>query len=191
MAIYSQEEQIVAGQSPVINTPMLWVNAYVQEMLADAIQIGIPFFPTLPSSLDDLSSTFVVINDSSFQYSGVMCTYDRLIKMRRKAFPHIKSEQLLYYFYATQSDVADNMIAVSELMLRLLDGEDESAIDLNDWARNKTILVNGKPLTNDFFFHNIKVYQLEETRDIVDFGTARTYGGNKLIIDYDYHRVSN
>jgi hypothetical protein len=39
-----------------------------------------------------------------------------------------------------------------------------------------------------FYFHNFKVYQLEETRDIIDFGTARTYGGNKFIIDYDYHQ---
>jgi hypothetical protein len=37
------------------------------------------------------------------------------------------------------------------------------------------------------FFHEIKVYQLEETRDIIDFGTARTYAGNKIIVDYDWH----
>jgi hypothetical protein len=40
------------------------------------------------------------------------------------------------------------------------------------------------------FFHNFKIYQLEETRDIVDFGTARTYAGNKIIIDYDWHPVN-
>ena len=39
-----------------------------------------------------------------------------------------------------------------------------------------------------FYFHNFKVYQLEETRDIIDFGTARTYGGNKIIIDFEYHQ---
>jgi hypothetical protein len=38
------------------------------------------------------------------------------------------------------------------------------------------------------FFHDIKVYQLEESRDIIDFGTARTYAGNKIIIDYDWHK---
>jgi hypothetical protein len=40
-----------------------------------------------------------------------------------------------------------------------------------------------------FYFHEFKVYQLEESRDIIDFGTARTYGGNKIIIDYDYHQM--
>ena len=40
----------------------------------------------------------------------------------------------------------------------------------------------------NFYFHNFKIYQLEETRDIIDFGTARTYGGNKIIVDFDYHQ---
>jgi len=39
-----------------------------------------------------------------------------------------------------------------------------------------------------FFFHRFRVYQLEEVRDIIDFGTARTYGGNKIIIDFEYHQ---
>jgi hypothetical protein len=40
-----------------------------------------------------------------------------------------------------------------------------------------------------FYFHTFKVYQLEEARDIIDFGTARTYGGNKIIIEFDYHQM--
>jgi hypothetical protein len=43
-------------------------------------------------------------------------------------------------------------------------------------------------MTNKFYFHRFKVYQLEEVRDIIDFGTARTYGGNKIIIDFEYHQ---
>jgi hypothetical protein len=41
-----------------------------------------------------------------------------------------------------------------------------------------------------FYFHSFKVYQLEEVRDIIDFGTARTYAGNKIIIDYQYHQMT-
>jgi hypothetical protein len=37
------------------------------------------------------------------------------------------------------------------------------------------------------YFHEIKIFQLEETRDIIDFGTARTWAGNKIIIDYEWH----
>jgi hypothetical protein len=38
------------------------------------------------------------------------------------------------------------------------------------------------------YFHTFKTYQLQETRDIIDFGTARTYAGNKIILDYDWHK---
>jgi hypothetical protein len=43
----------------------------------------------------------------------------------------------------------------------------------------------------DFFlpkFQEFKIYQLEEARDIIDFGTARTYAGNKIIIEYVWHK---
>jgi hypothetical protein len=187
--LYSSQEAIVAGQQPRINTPMLWVNKYLQEKLANSIKVAVPFFPTSPTSIEDLTESWLTINGENYEYAGVLCSYDRLIKMRRKAFPHVKSEQLLYYFYATQSGVTDNMIAVTETTLRLFDNEDESAQDINAWAMGKTININGVNIVNEFYFHKFKVYQLEETRDIIDFGTARTYGGNKIIIDYDYHRV--
>jgi len=189
MTIYSSEEQITLGQSPVINTPMLWINKYIQDAIGTDAKIGIPFFPTTPSSLDDITSSWIVVNNENIPYRGVMCTYDRLIKMRRTPFPHIKCEQLLYYFYATEQGVTDNMIAVTETVYRLLDRGDESAEEVNRWSSGKTIDVNGTPVSNKFYFHDFKVYQLEETRDIIDFGTARTYGGNKIIIDYDYHQM--
>jgi len=88
----------------------------------------------------------------------------------------------------------------SQIAYELLDREDESAQELNAWISSKIITVNGESVVNfgtanspeyfnPVFFHRIKMYQLEETRDIVDFGTARTYAGNKIIIDYDYHQI--
>ena len=107
--------------------------------------------------------------------------------MRRSPFPHIKQEQLLYYFYATQDNVTENMIQVQESVLRLMDREDETAEDINAWAKGKTI----DGMSPAFYFHRFKVYQLEEVRDIIDFGTARTYGGNKIIIDFEYHPIQS
>jgi hypothetical protein len=80
----------------------------------------------------------------------------------------------------------------------LLDRGNESAEDINAWILTKlTRNSSGDdvfvPNVNDgtefspVYFHDIKIFQLEETRDIVDFGTARTYAGNKIIIDYTYH----
>jgi hypothetical protein len=89
---------------------------------------------------------------------------------------------------------------LSQMAYELLDREDESAQELNAWILSKIVVVNGEKVVNfgtanspeyfyPVFFHSIKMYQLEETRDIVDFGTARTFAGNKIIIDYDYHQI--
>jgi hypothetical protein len=88
------------------------------------------------------------------------------------------------------------MTEISQKVYDLLDREDESAQELNEWIRllprntNGTVSFGNDPTEfHPVFFHRMKMYQLEETRDIIDFGTARTYAGNKIIIDYEYHQV--
>jgi hypothetical protein len=66
-----------------------------------------------------------------------------------------------------------------------MDREDETAEEINNWSKGKTF----GGLSPKFYFHKFRVYQLEEVADIIDFGTARTYGGNKIIIEYEYHLV--
>lgn len=188
MVLYSNEE-INIGEVPITNTPMLWINSYLQEKFAEHVKIAVPMFPTRPSNIDDISSMWVTIDGQRYPYSGVMGVYDRMFKRRNKTFPHIKSEQMLFYFYATESNVAENMIAISEVLYRLMDNEDETAQDINSWASSKQIDVNGTNLENKFFFHRFRVYQLEEVQDVINFGTVRTYAGSKVIIDFDYHRV--
>lgn len=140
------------------------------------------FFPTLPTDIENLTTTFPQSNE-------VFAVYDRMFKMRRTPFPYIKCEQLLYYFYAVGTNASSKMVITQQQINDLLDHGDDSAKDLNEWASANESLWSGesKPL----FFHNFKIYQLEETRDIVDFGTARTYAGNKIIIDYDWHPVNS
>lgn len=187
MTILSNEEQLaIDSGSYAVNTPMLWINEYLKEKLAGYLDVGIPFFPPSPNTIDDLTETFVNIGGQNYGYGGIRCTYDRLTRLRRSPFPHIKGEQLLYYFFATSDGVAEKMIAVTELTLRLMDREDETAEELNNWARGKSF----GGFSNQFYFHKFRVYQLEEVADIIDFGTARTYGGNKIIIEYEYHQSS-
>jgi hypothetical protein len=165
-----------------LNTPVLWINKYLEDKITEITDIEFPFFPSTPSILDDLTG--------SFPEGGVMGTWDRLIKMNRKGFPHIKCEQLMYYFYATADNNIENMIKIQEAVLRLMDRFDETAEEINNWCSNRQIRLSPTEVVdNMFYFHNFKVYQLEETRDIIDFGTARTYGGNKIIIDFDYHQM--
>lgn len=164
------------------NTPMLWINLYLSEKIPSLTNLqNFPFFPSTPSTINDLTQYF---NQST---QGVAATWDRLIRMRRTPFPHIKQEQALYYFYAQGDNPTDTMVQIQESVLRLMDREDESAKELNDWARGK--IIDG--MTCKFQFHRFRIYQLEEVRDIIDFGTARTYGGNKIIIDFEYHQMQD
>lgn len=182
--------EILIGSEEILNTPVLWINKYLQEKISGIFSAGtnenasFPFFPSTPSTINDLTEYF---GEST---QGVAATWDRLIKMNRSGFPHIKCEQLLYYFYATGENPVEKMITIQESVLRLMDRFDETAAEINNWAMNRQIRVSPEiVLDNKFYFHNFKVYQLEETRDIIDFGTARTYGGNKIIIDFDYHQM--
>jgi hypothetical protein len=196
----------VANNS-VLNTPVLWVNKYLQEKItlitkqtgSDSVTnftntqgFGIPFFPSLPSSIDDLTEQWIIVNNERYPYGGVMATWDRLFRMNKKGFPHIKCEQLMYYFYATESNITEKMVQVQEAILRLMDRMDETAQEINDWCSNRQIdLGLEEPVDCQFYFHSFKVYQLEEVRDIIDFGTARTFGGNKIIIEFDYHQTGD
>lgn len=176
----------------LLNTPILWINTYLKEKLEAELGFEtIPFFPTSPSTIDNITQSF---SDGSLN-GGIMCVYDRMFRMRRKPFPHIKTEQVLYYFYATADNSVLNMIQVQENVLRLMDREDESAEEINRYFSSREISVrdgnnNIVTLSPKFYFHRFKVYQLEEARDIVDFGTARTFAGNKIIIDYEYHQMT-
>lgn len=172
--------------------PPAFINGYLSERIPAVLGEGrfsngaMKFFPTSPTAIDDLTQNFP---DAA---GNVFAVYDRMFKMRRSPFPHVKSEQLLYYFYKMAGDPID-LIESTQVMQDLLDTEDESAQDLNAWIKQKQ--QSASPLVDEagdpfpmVFFHKLKIYQLEETRDIVDFGTARTYAGNKIIIDYDWHK---
>lgn len=184
----------MAESTSTFNTPVLWVNEYLKEKIGLDTGVGVPFFPSRPATIDELTESWITIYPENttepqrLAYAGVMATWDRLIRMRRSAFPHIKQEQIMYYFYATQDNVIENMVQVQEKVLRLMDREDETAEEINAWARNKG-QIDG--MYCEFYFHRFKIYQLEEVRDIIDFGTARTYGGNKIIVDFEYHQSSD
>lgn len=181
-----------------ISYPPIFINDYLKSKILSIANNNVPFFPTSPSTIEQLTTTATINNTGN-----LFAVYDRMFKMRRRAFPHIKDEQLLYYFYSL--DIVE-MINTTQYVADLLDRGDESAQDLNAWIRSNPrtfVSPNGQivyqPLNDTgsysataesylpVHFHDIKIYQLEETRDIIDFGTARTYAGNKIIIDYCYH----
>ncbi len=197
-----------------IHYPPIFINEYLADKISSAFNdnrfgnqelsdgFNMRFFPTSPTDIEALTQGFPPAEDDLF------AVYDRMFKMRRRAFPHIKCEQLLYYFYKMSGDPVA-LIKASQAVLDLLDRGDESAQELNSWIRDlhiaggsetatvpnivtgnsetfKSVTIKGEQFLLPFF-HEIKIYQLQETRDIIDFGTARTYAANKIIIDYDWH----
>ena len=204
-----------------LHAPHLFINKYMQDKIAELSNEGMPFFPTLPTDLNGtLGEIDIITEGSGTMPSGQsMAVYDRMFKLRRQAFPHLKYEQLLYYFY---SYGVDDLFRLQQQSQDLLDRGDESACEINAWIKSlweskgslieegtekpvlyfegttvdldlqggidgQNIVKTGEGFFYLPFFHEIKVFQLEESRDIVDFGTARTWAGNKLIVDYCWH----
>jgi hypothetical protein len=167
--------------------PPVFINNFIKEKIIEFGAIdSITYFPTMPTTIDEIWET-AQVNGSN----QVVCIYDRLFRMRRSPFPHTKSEQLLHYMYIPSAGSSPLLRATAQLQ-DLLDGEDESAQAVNSWIRSK-LNSNGKyeVAGEEFepvFFHRIRVYQLEEVRDLVDFATARAVFANKMIIDYDWHK---
>lgn len=170
--------------------PPIILNQYLAEKVVETLPDNrfaggiLRFFPTAPTDIQQLTEQFP---ESA---GDVYAVYDRMFRMRRGAFPHIKHEQILYYFYKMANDPVA-LIETTQVVYDLLDRGDESAEDVNAWVKTKLNSSNKFVVAGDeylpVYFHDLKIYQLEEARDIIDFGTARTYAGNKIIIDYSYH----
>jgi hypothetical protein len=174
-----------------ISYPPVFINEYLAEKVTDKIPNrfsgAFRFFPTLPTDINALTEGFPEASNDVF------AVYDRMLKMRRSPFPHIKNEQLLYYFYKTNSD-PEALIETTQIVADLLDRGDESGQEINAWIESKVVdglvTFGTGALAREFkpvFFHDTKIFQLQETRDIIDFGTARTFAGNKIIVEYCYH----
>ena len=188
-----------------LTMPTIFINAYVYEKLGETMSANdrIPFFPASPTAIDDFTEQFPSGNK--------FYVYDRMLKMRRTQFPHIKEEQMLMYFYARDRDqyklAIEEVYESTQKIADLLDRGDESAQEVNDWITSKlvpailpdnagrmvfavgnnTLDPNNYREFNPVYFHQFRTFQLQETADIIDFGTARTWAANKLIVDYKYH----
>jgi hypothetical protein len=184
-----------------MTNPVVFLNGYLSEMVPryldqygssvfNYFQDTMRFFPVSPTSIDELTQQLPSASEAPF------AVYDRMIRFRRGPFPHSKKEQLIYYFYKTTTKSSEVAMAILIETIQavddLLNRGDESATEINSWIQSK--LVDGVYSVGgtDFdpvYFHDTQIFHLQEVRDIIDFGTARTYAGNKLILDYCYHTL--
>ena len=175
----------------VINLPFppVWINAYIQAALNE-YGFSVLTIPSNAAAIDDLSKNRV--DNPLNQQPDVIIQYDRLLRYRRSGFYPLKCEQLLYYVYSTPSKILD----VSTILSQLLDRADAAAEDLNRWTMKKQdgdtpLLDLSVPLIRNVYFHDIKVYQLEEVRDLKELSSLRGLTLNKFIIEYDYHTIND
>ncbi len=173
--------------------PPNFLNKYINAQLADFgllvtgpnefEQAGLdPMIPAqFPTNIEDLYNDALAIRTES---SPILIVYDRLIRFRPNPFYRRKREQLIYFLYST--DVG-KLIDCVRVITDALDREDAAAQDINAWMiENKNVL---PPL--NVFFHNLRVYQADESRDVAELASARTLFVNKLIVEYDYHTKDN
>ena len=169
--------------------PPTFINAFINSELKEfgLMPIGSePFQPFFPAQVPD--SVEGIYNDIPFIRNNPDTTviiFDRLIRFRPTTFYRHKREQLIYFIY---SPSLTKLLDTTRVIIECLDREDAAAQDLNSWiALNDILDENGDVIPKNVFFHNIKVYQADESRDILELASARTLGLNKLIIEYDYH----
>lgn len=173
-----------------VNNPPALINAYLSEKVSEALPQyfngKMRFFPSMPVDINSLTDSFPEATTDVF---GI---YDRMFRMRKRAFPHIKCEQVLYYLYKMSGDI-EALIESTQIIYELMDREDETAIEINAWLRSKMVngvITIGDKEFNPIHFHGFKMYQLQETRDVINFNTTRSFVGNKVIIEYDYHLLN-
>jgi hypothetical protein len=180
--------------------PVVFLNGYLAEKVPEYLEEygssifnyfedSMRFFPVSPTTIDELTQQLPSSSEAPF------VVYDRMLRFKRGPFPHIKREQLIYYFYKTTTKSSEVAMAILietiQAVEDLLDRGDESAQEINTWIRSKLdsegLYTVGGVSFQPVYFHETQVFHLQEAKDIVDFGTARTYAGNKLILDYGYH----
>jgi|LakMenE18May11ns_1017448.scaffolds.fasta_scaffold9898538_3 hypothetical protein len=195
--------------------PASYINEYLYEQLSKYEDINmaqgsapglIPFFPA--GQAVNITDIYNELSLSASNSLPAVIYYDRMIRLRNTSFPIGKREQVLYTVYG---DVA-NCTNIGNVIFQILDREDYSAQDLNKWiTSNKSwlsipmfkddgtrnsIVFNGKTkygagLPMKIFFRNLRVFQADESQDLVDLDDYRRGSIHKYIVEYDYHLKDN
>lgn len=169
--------------------PPYFVNGYIKEQLTyfellTGLEQLNPIIPVTPTNIDDLYANYI---GAPGQQDPIMIVYDRMLRVNPSPFYSRRREQLVYTIHSSS---LDNVLGAHRVISEALDRMDASAQDVNEWASQNPILDEfGNAVTHNVFFHNFRVYQINETRDLLDLSSVRTIFRNKIIVEYDYHVV--
>jgi hypothetical protein len=175
--------------------PLLYINEYLHSEFSkyDDINMAInpnvtsyiPFFPS--GQAVNISEIYQDLQTSESEKLPAVLFYDRMMRLRSSAFPVGKREQVLYTVYG---DI-ENCINIGNVMLGILDREDYSGQDLNKWMFDNKARLVAKGMPMKVFFRGIRVFQADESQDLVDLDGYRRGSVHKYIVEYDYHLKDN
>jgi hypothetical protein len=173
--------------------PASYINEYLYEQfskysdinMAQSVNGIIPFLPAAQAV--NISDIYQDLQTSASDEVPAVLFYDRMIRLRSSAFPIGKREQVLYTVYGS----IESCNNIGNVMLGILDREDYSAQDLNKWMSDNKASLVAKDLPMKVFFRSIRVFQADESQDLVELDGYRRGSVHKYIVEYDYHFKDN
>lgn len=177
--------------------PIKYINEYLYSILRSYTDINMAtdpnvenYIPFVPAGITTDLNTFYNNLRATSGFEGELPSvifYDRLIRLRNNPLHVGKREQALYTIHAK----AEQAYKIGMVISQILDREDYSAQDLNKWmSKNKTQLkAKGYPMR--VFFRSMRVFQIDESRDLLELQTFRGGTMHKYIVEFDYHFKDN
>jgi len=177
--------------------PLLYINHYLHSLLSSYTDINmaknpnidnyVPFVPAgVTTNVDAFYENLAATSGFEGELPSVIF-YDRLLRLRSSSFYVGKREQALYTIYATASQAYKIGLVISQV----LDREDVSAQDLNKWMNDNKADLIAKGLPMRVFFRSMKVFQVDESRDLLELQSFKGGTMHKYIVEYDYHLKDN
>ena len=153
-----------------------YVNGYVWDSMKsiDSSLEGdykgiVPFFPISDSRSDEWpwkNKPYVI--------------YDQMFRLRSRAGYFIHKTHVLYFIKGNPTEV----LAWTNAMALILDRQDSSAQDLNDW------LAENHPDAG-IYFHWFRVMQVDQTSENrMDISTNQKYLST-MVVEFEYHITKN
>lgn len=181
----------MANINALTGFPPYFINGYIKEqlqyfeLLTGQEQLD-PIIPVMPTNIDDLYGNYI---GAPGQQDPLMIVYDRMLRVSPSTLYMRNREQLVYTIHSSS---LENVLGAHRVISEALDRLDAAAEDVNSWASKNPIYDEfGNQVAHNVYFHSFKVYQINETRDLLDLSSVRTIFRNKIIIEYDYHVVNS
>lgn len=169
--------------------PPHFINHYIWDQLKQYDDLGIsntaefmPFIFATPTNTEEIQN---YLGEGS-----LLVNCERMMRYRTSSFYPIKREQMAWY---VRTSTTEQMMNFMNVVLTLLDREDVAAQAVNSWAKENQIPIPGTSpieyVPHNVFFHRIKAFVIDESRDVLERATVNTYVHNKIMIEYDYHPI--